>query len=589
MSLSRQGFWSHQHQRELLWTLKARWGEFSKKSRAKLEARIIRGPEKWPRESRRAWATRKAISAAIRLGWLEKEGCQLSPAAKDRLISLRRADPRWRAEWDAEADDSREGRIGWVATDTATKGLESVPLPEAAKLAREMESRQHLEFVHYEPFKGLVKDHTVRALSILGYELRHGRFEARLWQSLIESWPTETSGRFNCLLAALSAKLSEEQLSALRYYLPRWISGHLPKLLTKNPAVGWSLWDRICNALATNGEEAIKSGISKSSVGRVTLEESRRTLTHALNSPTGPLVEALVHSLNDLKRGKGSGIPPAFRDRFERAIALPGEGADHAVLTITQQLRWLDWLDPAWTREVLVPLFSPTNSFAEPAWAGYLTDTQLMGPSLFTTLKSSFLELFTASQAWSWESHSSERLADLLIVATNWGKTRRAYVSYAEARRALQEAATSVRHTVLWRLARIMAEPDGWKMLVKPFLERAWPREERFRTAEASSQMVDIATEADTDFPEVVSVVEDFVIPAERSDTTIFGLTRTEDGLPPLAERFPEHTLLLLGRLVPPSPSYPPYDLGNALSLISNAKPELQRDMRWRRLSELLA
>src|SRR3546814_4236452 len=78
-------FWEPRCQRELLFTLRARWPDFTSRQRRAIERRIVKGPTRWEEEKASDFRRRRAVYAAERLAWLELNGCPLTPAtAKKR-------------------------------------------------------------------------------------------------------------------------------------------------------------------------------------------------------------------------------------------------------------------------------------------------------------------------------------------------------------------------------------------------------------------------------------------------------------------------------------------------------------------------
>jgi len=157
MSLTDDGFWDLHHLRELLHALRARWQDFTSEERQRFEARILVGPPKYPREKKVDYASRKRKMAVTILGWLEQHGCNLSPRTEKRLLRLRSKVEGWNPSRDAHADDSLDGRAGWIATDADPAKLAHVPLSEIIPLAEKCTVRPFDEFTAYKPFQGLVQ------------------------------------------------------------------------------------------------------------------------------------------------------------------------------------------------------------------------------------------------------------------------------------------------------------------------------------------------------------------------------------------------------------------------------------------------
>jgi hypothetical protein len=269
---------------------------------------------------------------------------------------------------------------------------------------------------------------------------------------------------------------------------------------------------------------------------------------------------------------------------LERLFDAPGVGADYAVCEITVRLRWLFYLDPKWVTEEIIPFFDLDHPRAEPAWNGYLYDNSLPVPELFTLLKPHFLKAFPYSSSWAWDSGPISRLNDFLVVACYSNLKDNRYLSYAEARAALQQATEDGREHAIWFLTNIVRDLKGWKKFGKPFIQQAWPRERKFQTSTSSRNFAHLAEEAGDHFPDVVKTVLPLLGPVDHVDMLIYGGTRDGNAL---ASRFPEAMLALLDRVLPDGAPTPAHDLRSILDMIAAAGPTLRQDERWLRLDAL--
>jgi hypothetical protein len=236
LALSENGFWNSQHRRELLHTLRARWGDFSDEDRRLVEGRILDGPPQWEGEEPDEYVRRKVVTSATILGWLELQGCKLSAEARRSLPEMRKADERWRPEWDATVDESHESRGGSVAVNTDASKIIDAPLAQVVPLAIEHTRHPFAEFTEYRPFDGLVKERPFRALSALSYEARNGEYPTRFWQSALTDWPNEVSSRLRCFFAARIVRLPQNVVFDLRYYIPRWFQTNFPTMARSHPS-----------------------------------------------------------------------------------------------------------------------------------------------------------------------------------------------------------------------------------------------------------------------------------------------------------------------------------------------------------------
>src|SRR5690606_994477 len=101
------------------------------------------------------------------------------------------------------------------------------------------------------------------------------------------------------------------------------------------------------------------------------LQRSRRTYGYAINGPLGHCTQALILAVPD-NAGAAGLLHCGIKDRLERLLCAPGEGADHAVSIVIRQFNWLMHIDPVWTSEKLLPMLNFDHPSAEPAWDAFL-------------------------------------------------------------------------------------------------------------------------------------------------------------------------------------------------------------------------
>jgi hypothetical protein len=588
LSFSDRGFWNSYHRRELLHTLRVRWNDFSGNDRSLIEARIVSGRAPWEGEKSDEYPQRRAIDAATILGWLKQHNCKLSGATSRLLPQLRKADHRWRPTWDASADDSHEGRGGSVRVETDPSKISDAPLSELISRAQQHTTHPFQEFTEYQPFIGVVKERPLRAFSALSLEARHERYPTEFWRNALSNWPDDTPDRLRCLFGARVARLPSSVVSDLRYDIPRWLRTNLPKLAKVSLQKSLSLWDAVIAHFFALGPEASLSGIGDTFIGGKAQKRSRRTYQHSINSPIGTLSETLFEILDGLKLSGGAGVPLEIRLRLERLFAAPGDGADYAVCETTNRLRWLFYIDPEWVRHRIVPFFNLDDPRAEPAWNGYLHDNEMPVAELFALLKPYFLQVFPHSSAWDWDDAPIRRLNEFLVIGCYWNRKDNLYISYAEARKALQQAADEGRAHAIWFLANIVRDLNEWKKFGKPFIEKTWPRERKYQTSSSSRNFAHLAEEAGDHFPDVVKSILPLLGPVDHIDMLIYRAKKEGgDDSTSLVARFPEPMLALLDRVIPDDPRVGPHDLRSALNMIADAAPPLRQDERWRRLDAI--
>ena len=573
LSLSDKAFWKEEYRRELLHLLKRRWHELPSDKRELVERRLVEGRARYSGESEEDFKQRRASGSAIVLGWLMNQGCELGGKTLEVLPDLRSADPRWRPEWAETADRSRDVRVRWVGTDSDPSPIIDAPISQIIPLARQHTRRAFPEPTVYSPFEGLVEQRPVRAVAALTHVARRGDYPAEFWRSALQKWPDEARCRLSWLFGARLARLPSEIVVELGHDVFGWLRKYLPKLAAQDQPRALSIFDTLLEKLFTGEAEVEQSGEHR--------DRSRRTLNYAINTPIGNATELLIELLNSQGLGEGSGVPPEIKSRLKRLFGAPGEGADHAVCSVANQLRCLDYIDPEWVRTTIVPWFDLEHPASESAWNGFLYDNQLPKPELFSLIKSDFLNAIV-------HAAGRERLHEFLVLGCFWHQDYGPYITFGETRQVLQNTNDSGRAHSLWFFTRIIDKNDAWRRFGKLFLEKAWPKESRFQTEQTSQHLVALAKGAGDFFPEVVQTILPYLVPSSQNGRFVSSLARQSDEeMGRLPTRFPDATLMLIDKIIPDDPDPVPYNLDLLTEMIAEATPSLRQDSRWRRLKAL--
>jgi hypothetical protein len=588
LTLPERSFWNNYHRRELLHSLRARWDDFSQQERRLLEKKILAGPRKLDHEDENAFARRKAIVAASVLGWLQQQNCKLFSSTTRSLAKLRSAEPEWRSSWDSSADESLEGRAGWVRTESDASKIIDAPLSELVARAQQNTTRPFQEFTAYRPFIGVVKDRPSRAVRALSLEASRGNYPIEFWRNALSEWPKQTNDRLRCLFAARIGRLPNDVAFDLRFEIPEWFKKNLPRLAQTSPERAFQAWDAVVDNFFAMEPEATSSSIGEISIGGKIQKRSRRTYDHSINSPIGGMTRVLFDILGDFELAAGTGIPDEFRQRIERLYNAPGEGSDHAVCETALRLRWLFHIDPNWVQDRIIPFFAVHDEKSEAAWNGHLHDDRMPGPALFELLKPNFLQVFQHSSSWLWDDAPLRRLGEFLVTGCYWNLKDDRYLTYAEARTALQKATRETRDHAIFMLTNIVRDLKAWKTFGKAFVEKAWPLERKYQTAATSQAFAELATEADDRFADVVKTILPLLGPVDHVDILVHRVGKEDGEVESLATRFPAPMLAVLDRVIPDGPRTAPFNLREVLNEIADANPSLRQDNRWRRLNALL-
>lgn len=585
LSLDPDIFWDTYCQRELLFTLRSRWGEFSSRERRRIEKRVIAGPPRWNDEKLSEFRRRRSTYAALRLRWLELNGRQLTARTASALPALISADPRWTDEWARTADDSLGPRGGTIERVTELRGLDALPINQVIEAAEERSEDRISELKDFRPFEGLVASFPFRALSALRLESKQGLYPIRFWRNLLSDWPEGSTLRLRWLMAKTVASLPADTARELRHYVPRWMSQHLKSLADADRPRALAIFDAVVEPYSDADAAVTESGIRETSVGGVVQDRSEVSFSKAINSPCGKLTECLLSLQGTATKRRP--LPKHIRVRLPKLFALPGNGGGHAVCIVAQRTGWFDHYYHAWVCTELIPLFSLEHPKSEAAWHGLAYDRNGLSVETWEALKPSFLSALSGTGGWQLDDTEQRAHIQRLVGLSRAMKGGVPLVPYESARAVLTKLSDKGRADAVSALSHFVGKEGSWRGFVKPFIEGAWPRQLRYRGEQSSRAFVTLLDGLGDDFPEGVKTVLPFLLPVPHLNMITYRLTKADTEGHDLVRRYPAATLSLLEVLVADDRSTMPYDLAKVLEIIAEALPTARNSTSWRRLKDL--
>ncbi|MCC4310394.1 SIR2 family protein [Alcanivorax marinus] len=589
LSLDQEIFWDINVARELLFLMVDRWGEFSRENRDQLTDRILAGPDKlpyWPDEKfpeiRDEFASRYAR-------YLELQGCELEMERGELLAKMISGMPEWSDDWAAAMVREWGSQGGWVDTDENPGALLNLPVNEVVSRATEDLKRDFGSFTEKRSFTGLVKANPRKALSALTIAGRAGEYPEAFWSAMINELPLDITPRLRKVFLKRVACLPDAVIIKIRHTLGRWLEQNLVAVLEFDNGLGWAIYDHIVDGILNGEVNVTGSCLGEIHQGRKVIQQSRRTLGHAVNGPIGMCANALLQVVAREKQGAGSLIPDHIKIRIERLFAAPGEGSDHAVSIVCRRLSWLMFVDPAWTRKHLIPMLALEHSAAEPAWNGFLHSDQVPRSPLAEKIKPPLLSLFPWIEGVSWNRDLSGMAAQWLGHMRMFRSGKPDGLSRHEMRSALRAMSDDTRNRFIFWLGRVGKKNDnGWSRLVVPLINEDWPRERQYRTTASMRAWIGLLDDTDDSFPTVYEAVKKFLVPVEANDHPLYRFIEEINDKKPITTLFPETTLDLMNRATPKVLTRPSYELPKVLALIAETEPDLTLDPRYLRLIDLV-
>ncbi|MBX7531703.1 SIR2 family protein [Qipengyuania sp. 1XM1-15A] len=587
-NLSAEDFWTSDNQRDVLLLLKQRWPSFTIKQRRALERRLEDGPPHWPYLEDEDYPRRKASHAATRLRWLELNGCVLSKPGANALRRLKNVDKRFTDQWAETADESLGPRGGLIAEDTDTQGLEVFPVSKIIEEAEKRTGENFGELKHYRPFKGLVETEPFLALSALRRRLKDGDFNPRYWDDLLNSWPKRTPLRLRLLLGLTLANLSNEQILHLRYSSTAWLQKNLPVLYRVRPKHGLSICDGVIQAFESASPEFTKSSVSSASVDGEKQQESAASRMKVINSPVGHLTEA-IWSLTPKNSEAPTELSSDIRERLEALCRVPGDGGHHAVASLLIRLDWIIFKYPQWANQFILPMLDLRSPKSEAAWHGFVLGRNQLPNSVWEQIRDDLLAILRSESPWNMGKEGRKSLISMAVALSNpnWSTTG-AILSFSDVRRVLKTVGEEERGHALWELGNLWREPAQWQTFIKPFLEKAWPLEKRFRSEQSTRGFIHLADKAGEHFPDLVKTVKRFLKPVAHADTFTYRLSKDTRGEDSHIKKHPHEAILLLDAITGDDRVSVPYGLAESLEILGEIDPAVRQTGEFRRLRNLV-
>lgn len=589
LDLNQEEFWGTSIRRELLFLIQDRWEEFSEVSRIMLIDRLLDGPGRMEHWSEEEYLGLQAGIACRYTKWLTIQGRVLSPIQTARLEKMISGLSDWNDAYAASLATEHYGHSGWVGTDETPDTIINLPISEIVEQVMTEPERDFDSLTEKRPFTGLVKSDPRRALASLSFVSKKGNYPRKLWSVLIHEWPEETGHRLFSVFLRRLMGLPHRAIRELRHAIGEWIEKKFLVAYMFDRVLAWKAFDHLVSGLLSEDGAAIESAVGEIRRAGDSVQHSRRTIEYAISGPLGNTAKGLINVLDSLKLGEGYGVPGEFKVRFERLLSAPGEGGDHTVSILTQQISWLYYIDPEWVMTRLVPWFDFENSTSEPAWNGYLSAARIFPRSVGTALKPLVLKLFPNIYRWSWDRGLAKIAAEIIVELAVMADDKSFGLTAKEARDCLREMNDENRQDAIFQLSIIgQREENGWSTHVIPFVNTVWPRERALRTSSSVLSWVSLLLGTNSCFPAVLNSVRRFLVPIEGESHWVYRFSRDVGGRQPLTVEHPGAVLELLDSVIPNNSENIPDGLSQVLDIIGEANLKLVRDYRFLRLINLI-
>lgn len=299
----------------------------------------------------------------------------------------------------------------------------------------------------------------------------------------------------------------------------------------------------------------------------------------AINHPIGHITEALIIFWFKSSPKDNDLLPKNIKYFFTKICDGHIKRFRHGRVILGYQVITLFRVDQGWTEQFLLPFFNWNNCEAKGVWQGFLRSPRLHQPLLFL-LKKHFLDTANHYNDLGEYKQNFVRLLTYAALEQIWGYTVEEFQSAISA--LPQEGLEQCALTLCEALEGAGNQSDHyWKNRIEPFWQEIWPKSANLVTPKISESLIQLAIEAQTEFPSALATVKNWLVPIKNPYNFAYKLYESN-----LCLKFPTDALKALN-IVTFDQDWLPKELNKCLEMIKQVAPELENDIRYRRLQEM--
>ncbi|KJF94106.1 SIR2 family protein [Photobacterium angustum] len=588
-SLDKAKFWDDKSEQELLFLIRGRWGDLSIFERERVIKKVFEGPEKseyW-KESEYPKYKDRVVSKYIK--WIEAQELKIPTSLSGYYDALAPALSKVTEESVKSTAEPRRVQVNRTTQDESIDSVEDLPAYKIIAAIDAIEPREFDSLVIRTPFAGLVKQEPRKALAALLYLAKKGEYPVTHWRKILQDWPEVNNPKTNHALLNRLGLLPKDTLAEISHSFSSWFDKFFVMMLKVDEEALWLAFDKFIDAIWQSEEDVAKSSRVDTTVGGRSLNLSRRTYGHAINSPVGKITECLFNQLRTMDLEKGDGVPNFIKSRFGKLTSLGGEGQDCAVVIFAKFAEWMLWLDTDWTVENVIPWFDLKHENSEPAWNGFISNSKVPYLPLLTHIQEHLKHLFPVLYKWSWGEGERKVAAQIIVELGMPHKDAPTSLVSQDFKNSIRNMKNAQRSDAIHYLG-VAGRRDGgkWKERVIPFIKNVWPREKKLRTKAEIQAWISLLTHSKEALPELLECAKWCLAPVQLQPYWTQPLTYSHRDQTPIASAYPDEILELCYLVTPNGTTGLPANLEEVLDLIEQAKLELVKDRRFQHLLDLI-
>ncbi|WP_425400390.1 SIR2 family protein [Aeoliella sp.] len=566
LGLSNSAFWNHDHQRDLLLGLRARWQELSLEQRKQLEGRLLEGPERWEGEDTDAYEERHAYRLLNRLQWLMKNGCEFSFDVQTRIGQLRRIARQWVPEAGQHAADSREIRGGSVVTNTEHENLVHGPIATVLLRARQAADSPKDDFLtEHDPFAGLCVAQPRRAYLALSRAARKGDYPGWAWRTFLSSpRRKEDAPHFTVTIAERLCRLPDPFLQQSLYWSTNWLKEVSTTLSKEASPTYEKIVRKLIDVIYLDPSEARSAVLSSGN--------ERDWATAAINSAVGHIGIAVLRDSRIEHLDGSLDSTSCCLQQLVRLLDLRDDLRRYAIAINSHHLGWLHRVASAWTEEHLLTIIAGDDHGDKSAfWSGFFWNPKITSIDLFSHLKLGLLSL--AKQRGASRDRHVQTIAYLLVWGWNNTATDKEsrLITNDEFREALLGGGDLLRSHVVWQFERAMEDAteedlDVWLTKSTELFTEVWPRQRSAKNEAMSICLVEFLFRNVQAFPKLAEGVRPHLTKIEERYSLYF-----DEKVKDIIVKHPDSFLDVLVAILSQDVTTWPYGVGDALTMLGES------------------
>lgn len=554
--------WSVETQHEALQLLTILAPRLRPADLTRLEGDILAGP---PRSMFRDdldpqhWQEIADYEVWLRLAKVASTGTPLGETSQTRIATLSSKNPLWKL-----TEDKREEFPFWMGN--GEEWGKQIATPRRRRELVEWLKQRLANESTQDDWQQRCRDDFATTACALYALSRENIWPVRRWREALQAWGDEKLLRrsWRCMAPVL-AKAPVEVFDQLSHGLGWWLQT-LARSFEGNDALFLDFCLRI---LSVNFEDD---------------SDTDEPISRAINHPIGQVTEALLRWWHRRELQDDQGLPAELKPILTNLCDPQIPAYRHARVLLAAHVITLFRVDPNWAKQNLLPYFNWQRSpiDARSAWEGFLWSPRLY-PPLLELLKASFLD--TATHYAELADQGGHQYAALLTFTALEAPDTFTVAEVRAATQALPEAARVEAVRTLTRALESSGEQraEYWRHRILPYWNSIWPKSRDYTTKVLAEPLALLCIAAHEAFPEAVQTLRPWLQPGEYADYVVHQLEEAD-----LPHLYPERCLEFLNAVVNIQLHWPPHNLGNCLSAIESAEPNLREDVRFRRLTEYL-